>query len=111
MISRISFFVFAIITFAVLTGDKPVKSQAASRAFNGFELADKTGKFLRKPADYRDHYEILGTWCSIRSGTKCTSPTSFWRHSCTLGSDVNWEYSCDPSRAKDVFIGNNSDGQ
>jgi len=61
MISRISFFVFVIITLAVLTGDKPVKSQAASRTFNGFELVDKTGN-IRKPADYRDHYELFGSW-------------------------------------------------
>ena len=31
-------------------------------SFSGFELADKTGKILRKPADYRDHYGILGSW-------------------------------------------------
>src|SRR5512137_151695 len=38
---------------------KTTTSQAAS--FNGYELVDKTGN-IRKPADYRDHYEILGTW-------------------------------------------------
>jgi hypothetical protein len=32
----------------------PVRPKTAG--FNGFELADKTGKFLRKPADYRDYY-------------------------------------------------------
>src|SRR6516225_6535211 len=61
MISRISFFVFVIITLAVLTGDQPVNSQAAGKTFNGFELVDKTGN-IRKPADFRDHYELLGTW-------------------------------------------------
>src|SRR6478672_9875736 len=36
-------------------------SSKAAASFNGYELVDKTGN-IRKPADYRDHYEILGTW-------------------------------------------------
>jgi hypothetical protein len=32
-----------------------------STSFDGFALVDKTGN-ISKPADYRDHYEILGTW-------------------------------------------------
>jgi len=61
MMSRISFVVFLALTLAVLTGDQPVNSQAAGKTFNGFELVDKTGN-IRKPADYRDHYELFGSW-------------------------------------------------
>src|SRR6476646_10454518 len=71
MTSRISI-VIVILALVVLAGDSSVNpqrtssSQKTSRSetagsFNGYELVDKTGN-IRKPADYRDHYEILGTW-------------------------------------------------
>lgn len=37
-------------------GQPPTKT-----SFDGFALVDKTGN-ISKPADYRDHYEIFGTW-------------------------------------------------
>jgi Cytochrome P460 len=56
MARRVSFVVLALV---VLAGYLFAQKTAT---FNGFELADKTGKILRKPADYRDQYEILGTY-------------------------------------------------
>src|SRR5260370_6397902 len=60
MVRRISFVILAL---AVLTGYQPVNSQKTD-TFNGFELVDKTGN-IRKPADYRDHYQALGTWAVL----------------------------------------------
>jgi len=56
MIRRLSFVILALVVVAGYLFAQKTSS------FNGFELADKTGKILRKPADYRDHYEILGAW-------------------------------------------------
>ncbi|HET8666925.1 MAG TPA: cytochrome P460 family protein [Terriglobales bacterium] len=53
----ISFVVFALV---VLAGHHPVKAQGRTM-FNGYELVDKTGN-IRKPTDYRDRYELLGTY-------------------------------------------------
>jgi len=61
MIRRI---LLVLLTLVVSAGYQPVNPQAKPQrtaAFNGFELVDKTGN-IRKPTDYRDHYEILGTW-------------------------------------------------
>ena len=65
MTRRIS---FVILTVAVLAGWQLVSSQKPSSSqktttssFNGYDLVDKTGN-IRKPADFRDHYELLGTW-------------------------------------------------
>jgi hypothetical protein len=60
MLRRISFVILAL---AVLTGYQPVNSQK-SDTFNGFELVDPKGN-IRKPADYRDHYQSLGTWAVL----------------------------------------------
>src|SRR6266446_4842709 len=49
-----------ILTLAILAGHQQVKSQTNPR-FNGFDLVDKTGN-IRKPSDYRDKYEALGTY-------------------------------------------------
>ena len=57
MTRRISFLILA---FVILAGSRPVRSQRAT-SFNGFELVDKNGD-IRKPADYRDRYELLGTY-------------------------------------------------
>lgn len=68
MTRRISFVI--LILFVILAGYQLVDSQkttgsqktsSRTASFNGYELVDKTGN-IRKPADYRDHYEILGTW-------------------------------------------------
>jgi hypothetical protein len=56
MIRRLSFVILSLVVVAGYLFAQKTSS------FNGFELADKTGKILRKPADYRDHYEILGSW-------------------------------------------------
>ena len=57
MTARIS---SAILGLIVLMGSPSVNSQRTEQ-FNGFALVDKTGN-ISKPGDYRDHYEILGTW-------------------------------------------------
>lgn len=49
----------ALLALIVLAGYQQVKPQANTS--NGFDLVDKTGN-IRKPADYRDHYEALGTY-------------------------------------------------
>ena len=59
MSRRISFVIFAL-TVTVLTAYQPVSSQRA-QGFNRFDLVDKEGN-IRKPADYREHFELLGTY-------------------------------------------------
>src|SRR5258708_5117677 len=64
MTRRIS---FAILTLVVLAGyqlvssQKTSSSQSRTTSFNGYELVDQTGN-IRKPTDFRDHYQLLGTW-------------------------------------------------
>jgi Cytochrome P460 len=63
-----------ILTLVVLAGYQSVSSQKTSSSkravgsrtasFNGYELVDKAGN-IRKPADYRDHYQSLGTWAVV----------------------------------------------
>jgi hypothetical protein len=60
MTGRIAFLFLAIV---VLAGPQPVNSQRAEN-FDGFQLVDKEGN-IRKPADYRDRYEMLGTYTVI----------------------------------------------
>ena len=68
---RISMVVLALF---ILAGYQQVKSQG-NGSDDGFDLVDKTGN-IRKPSNYRtstrrsEHIR-----CSIRRGTKCTSPT------------------------------------
>jgi hypothetical protein len=50
---------FAMLTLAALASYKPAESQH-TESFNGFAMVDKMGN-MRKPADYRDHYEALRT--------------------------------------------------
>jgi len=59
MSRRISFVIVAL-TVTVLTAYQPVSSQRA-QSFNGFDLVDKEGN-IRKPTDYREHFELLGTY-------------------------------------------------
>ena len=49
-----------ILALVVLTGHQLINSQSAG-SFNGFDLVDKTGN-IRKPAEVRDHYQLLGTY-------------------------------------------------
>jgi cytochrome P460 len=68
MTRRIS---FVILTLVVLAGYQLVSSQKTSSSqkttryrtagFNGYELVDQTGN-IRKPTDFRDRYQVLGTW-------------------------------------------------
>jgi hypothetical protein len=51
------FVIFALVMVAPL---QHVSSQS-TKSFNGFDLVDKSGN-LRKPADYRDLYQFLGTY-------------------------------------------------
>jgi len=60
MIRYISGLILAVL---VLASDSPVRSQH-TQGFNGFELVDKQGN-IRKPADYRDPFELLGTYTVI----------------------------------------------
>jgi hypothetical protein len=57
MSGRISLLIVALV---VLTGHQPISSQTAG-SHNGFDLVDKTGN-IRKPADVRDLYQLLGTY-------------------------------------------------
>ena len=56
MYTRVGIAVLAI--FAL--GNQPVKPQARN-SFNGFALVDKSGN-IKKPMDYRDLYQTLGTY-------------------------------------------------
>jgi hypothetical protein len=57
MIRRVSFFTIAVV---LLVSSAPIKSQKSAR-YNGFALADRDGN-IKKPADYRDLFETLGTY-------------------------------------------------
>lgn len=56
MYTRIGIAVAAFLVF----GNQAARPQAGN-SFNGFALADKSGN-IRKPADYRDLYQTLGTY-------------------------------------------------
>ncbi|MCU1295805.1 MAG: hypothetical protein JWO91_83 [Acidobacteriaceae bacterium] len=58
MTARMSFVVLALVLIA--GSYESVKSQKTA-TFNGFELVDKAGN-ISKPTDYRDRYELLGTY-------------------------------------------------
>jgi Cytochrome P460 len=57
MSGRISPLILALV---VLTSYQPITSQSTGR-INGFDLVDNTGN-IRKPADVRDLYQLLGTF-------------------------------------------------
>jgi hypothetical protein len=48
------------LTVAALAGYRSASAQT-NHKFNGYDLIDKTGN-IRKPADYRDLYQLLGTY-------------------------------------------------
>ena len=62
MISRISISI-VVAVLIMLIGYQQAKPQGRA-SFNGFDLVDKEGN-IRKPADYRDRYELLGTYTVI----------------------------------------------
>ena len=57
MRTRIS---MVVLTLVILAGYQQVKSQSHG-SYNGFDLVDKAGN-IRKPSDYRDQFEALGTY-------------------------------------------------
>jgi hypothetical protein len=59
MRGRISLGVLAL----VLAASQPAPAQG-TKGFDGFKLVDKQGN-ISKPADYRDRYELLGTYTLI----------------------------------------------
>ena len=62
MAVRIWFVIF-ILAVVVLAGNQRANSQR-TQSFDGFQLVDKDGN-IRKPAGYRDRYELLGTYTVI----------------------------------------------
>jgi cytochrome P460 len=54
---------FVILALVILAQLQPVRSQSA-KSFNGYDLVDKTGT-IRKPPDYRDLYQFLGTYAVL----------------------------------------------
>jgi hypothetical protein len=56
---RIAIVVFALL---ILAGYRQVKSQSSS--YSGWDLVDKAG-IIRKPADFRDLYQILGVYTPV----------------------------------------------
>ena len=52
-----------VLTLLILTGYQQVKSQSNS-SNSGWDLVDKAG-IIRKPADFRDLYQILGVYTPV----------------------------------------------
>jgi hypothetical protein len=55
-----------ILTSVVFGGYQGAIAQA-NHKFDGYELVDKTGNLRNKPADYRDLYQLLGTFTVLDS--------------------------------------------
>ena len=53
----------ALLALLVLAGYPQVKPQT-NNSYNGSDLVDKTGD-IRKPSDYRDRYQALGTYAVV----------------------------------------------
>src|SRR5258708_2664503 len=53
----------AVLTLLILAGYQQVKSQSSS-SYDGWALVDNAGN-IRKPADYRDRYQALGTFSVV----------------------------------------------
>jgi hypothetical protein len=52
-----------LLALLILAGYQQVKPQTGD-GYNGWALVDKTGT-IRKPSDYRDHYQALGTYAVL----------------------------------------------
>src|SRR6266436_5888380 len=52
-----------MLTLVVFAGYKAAESPRAE-SFDGFALVDKAGN-IQKPIDYRDHYQVLGTYAVL----------------------------------------------
>lgn len=66
-----------------VAGSQHVKSRA-NNGFNGFELVDKQGNLVKKPAGYRDNYQIFGTF-TILDATPMASGTP-------RGAEIHYTY-------------------
>ena len=53
----------AVLALLVLAGYPQVKPQT-NNSYSGLDLVDKTGN-IRKPSDYRDRYQALGTYAVV----------------------------------------------
>src|SRR5258707_14667283 len=53
----------AMLTLVALATYKAAESQRAE-SFDGFALVDKAGN-IQKPTDYRNHYQVLGTYAVL----------------------------------------------
>src|SRR5260370_13734492 len=51
------------LTLLMFAGYRQVKSQT-NNSYNGLDLVDKAGN-IRKPSDYRDRYQALGTYAVV----------------------------------------------
>jgi hypothetical protein len=60
----------AVLTLLILAAYQEVKPQT-NNTYNGFDLVDKAGN-IRKPSDYRDRYQALGTYAvaDLNGGTE-----------------------------------------
>lgn len=56
-------FASLILALVLIAGLQPVRSQSKPSA-NGFDLVDKAGN-IRKPADFRDLYQMLGVYTPV----------------------------------------------
>ena len=54
-----------VLAVVIVVSYHEIMSQSKT-SFNGFDLVDKTGN-IRKPNDYRDHYQMLGTFTVINA--------------------------------------------
>src|SRR5260370_9304841 len=52
-----------VLTLLILAAYQEVKSQT-NNSYNGLDLVDKAGN-IRKPSDYRDRYQALGTYAVV----------------------------------------------
>ncbi len=57
---RIAMVVLTLLIFAAYRQAKP----QTNNSYNGLDLVDKTGN-IRKPSDYRDRYQALGTYAVV----------------------------------------------
>src|SRR5258708_30235986 len=63
---RTLIFILSLTALGLLAVLGPLRGAATQgkTSFDGFKLVDESGN-IRKPADYRDHYQALGTWAVL----------------------------------------------
>jgi len=60
--SFMNFRISMLILASVVFGGYPSATAQANHKFDGYELVDATGNLRSKPANYRDLYQLLGTF-------------------------------------------------